>query len=59
MEENYYNLGKRYFFYDKENCYKNSLKAKELGYEVEYGRHYNGQYFFKIIDPFEGKELED
>ena len=49
-----FSLGDRYTYYDKNMCYKASLKAIERGYQVRYGRSYIGQYFYEIVDPFKG-----
>lgn len=54
-----YVLGKKYFHYDKEHCYKMSLKAIALGYKVKYGISYSGQYYYEIVDPFKDCEVDE
>ena len=52
-ESSEFKLGNRYTYYDRNLCYKQSLKAIKQGYQVRYGITYMGQYFYEIIDPFE------
>ena len=54
MAEVKFKLGNRYTYIDKDFCYKVSLDAIKQGYKVRYGKSLLGQYFFEIIDPFEG-----
>ena len=54
-----FKLGNRYTHYDRNLCYKQSLKAIKQGYQVRYGITYMGQYFYEIIDPFEKDDNND
>lgn len=54
-----FEIGGRYTYHTKDECYKVSLKAVRQGYQVRYGKSYTGHYFFEIVDPFESEWCDE
>lgn len=47
-----FKVGQRYTYITKEACIRVAAKAKEMGFDIEYGVDDLHMFYFEIVDPF-------